>query len=623
MSAAASLDSDAARIDSKLRPPLTRWVGRFFTSWMLLAGAGFLLTSLATIATFAWPQPAFDQYRLYPLYLELPFPENILQRENGHRPIVPGLVRVAEIRWFAANQQLQIGVGLAAAILTALLAAWICLRDKSLTQTARATGAAAAVIAVFWLGNARMLLHGNELVHAYLLTLCVVAGTACVFAASRTRPMLWMLIASLAATIATFCFGPGIACFPAFAIAAWAAGVRTRACAVPVFAMVASLILYLGVLPEDGSVRDSLTLRPIENIVMAARWIASPWINGWLGFAEPALIPHHANILAAGRFAWIVSSANWVIATLGLPWSTWGAGLIGAAGFAVLAAWLLRTCIKRDVSSPADLLGGVLMMFGAASSLIISLGRLPYLQENPVQIFADRYLVWPCLFWLGVLLVLLAQRGRMGSALRRASIVIAAVFVAVLLPTHHLGAGWGATVYRANQQTAAAARADVLSAEVLWRDDPSASFESKLHSLALFRQRNLAMFAPAGAASLGQRWRGTLSAAPSPQVQAIERVPVSDHRPGRAVAAYSGVLWPDAPTLESNELLIVLDDGNDIVGFGEPSSLGSGESALRWTLGEMRGFDVFVNDFDESKTYRLARVDFAAAQGVVIAVLQP
>ncbi len=124
-------------------------------AWFVLGGAFYLLTGLAMIAAFAWPQPFLDQFRLYPIYLELPFPENVLQRENGHRPIIPGLIRVLEIHWLGANQMLQIAFGAFCALATALCAAWIALREDRLARPLRLAGAMLAVMAVFWLGNAQ------------------------------------------------------------------------------------------------------------------------------------------------------------------------------------------------------------------------------------------------------------------------------------------------------------------------------------------------------------------------------------------------------------------------------------------------------------------------------------
>ena len=78
---------------------------------LLLAGTWFLLTGLLEIINFGFRQPMFDQFKMYPNYLMLPFPDSVLQLENGHRPILPNLVQVAEAQWFSANQNLQLALG--------------------------------------------------------------------------------------------------------------------------------------------------------------------------------------------------------------------------------------------------------------------------------------------------------------------------------------------------------------------------------------------------------------------------------------------------------------------------------------------------------------------------------
>ncbi len=156
------------------------------TALALISAAIYLLTSLATIWNFAWPQPAFDQWRLYAIYLTQPFPQNVLQLENGHRPIIPALLRVAEIESLHANQYLQIVLGVGCALIAAGLLAWLVWRERGLPLPLRAAGVMLATVAVLWLGNARMPLHCNELVHAYLLTLSVVLGTLCMWRARQT-----------------------------------------------------------------------------------------------------------------------------------------------------------------------------------------------------------------------------------------------------------------------------------------------------------------------------------------------------------------------------------------------------------------------------------------------------
>jgi len=137
-------------------------------AFFLAAGFYFAATTLCAIINFAWRQPMFDQYRSYATFLSLPFPQNILQSDNGHHPVIPNLFRLAEIHWFATNQLLQISVGTCCAFLSATIISVSVWRTRNLPLVARAAGVMLAVLGLLWLANARMLLHGNESLDVYL-----------------------------------------------------------------------------------------------------------------------------------------------------------------------------------------------------------------------------------------------------------------------------------------------------------------------------------------------------------------------------------------------------------------------------------------------------------------------
>ncbi len=574
-------------------------------AWFVLAGVFYLVTALAMIAAFAWPQPTLDQFRLYPIYLELPFPENVLQRENGHRPIIPGLIRVLEIHWLGANQVLQIVFGALCALATAACAALVALREARLGRSMRLAGAMLAVMAVFWLGNARMLLHGNELVHAYLLTLSVALGALCVWAA-RGRPWPWMASACLCGVVATFCFGPGLALFPALALAAWCVGVPWRAALLPLPVGVACMVLYLFVLPGDDAVRDSLVFSPRDTLLLAARWIASPWINGWLGYADPPLRDWSVKLMAERNWGILVGSANLVQSMSGLDAKGGLAALIGLGGYAVLAATLLRALRDRRALSRLDTLALVLMLFGAATALLIALARHDYFQAHPDQVFADRYLVWPCLFWLGVAFALFGM-ARDRRWLRIAVLAVAAVLPIAAYPTHALWAGWGETVYRANQAGGAAVRSDVFDADALMREDASVTLAEKLRSLRLFRERGLAMFATPGAGWLGRALEVAPETDAGIRIEMRSRRAVEDLREGaRHGGRIDGMVRDGLARIPRDSVLVVLDGQDRVAGFAAFTFRRSG--GLRRIFQRKRGFDAYVRDYDAAAEYRLVAV---------------
>ncbi len=575
---------------------------------LLLVAAGFVYTGLYAIAYYAWPEPMFDQYRLYADYIERPFPQNIIQLENGHRPIFPALIRVAEIHWLAADQSMQIAFGALFAFLTMLLAASAVWRDKTtLSLPIRASGVAAACMAVFWLANARMLLHGNELVHAYLLTLCVVAGSLAVQRVNDTSGLRWIGVATSCCVIATFCFGPGIALFPAVILLMALNRLPYRWMALPAATMVVTLVVYLWVLPGDGGVRGVLDFRPLDSIQMAARWIASPWINAWLGLADPPLHvwladrADHDPILSALKW-----SANAGHTTLGIDWRTRGAFAIGIAGFTFVAFSIVASLARGRTPALAEGVGTGLALFGGATSLIIGVGRLGYLEANPDQIFADRYLIWPCLFWLGCALIAMCRLDRSATT-RWGTVTVVVIAAVMLIPTHRAWFGWGATVSRISIASGAAARSNVMLAEH-HPDDDAARWSHRLHALELFREHRLAMFAPDESRSLDQRI--TVEGDASPMELRIVRVDMkTDMRDGKPAGHVEGVVESGVEAWHGARSLAIVDAEQRVRGFLARSFVGY-ESTSMWKIGVVkRGFDGYIHDYSPETTYRIVVLD--------------
>ena len=85
------------RIAARYVLPVWFWGWAIFFAW----------TSICAIVNFSLRQPFSDEYVNYQGFLNLPFPANVLQPGNGHRPIFPNLLIEAENRWFAADHSLH------------------------------------------------------------------------------------------------------------------------------------------------------------------------------------------------------------------------------------------------------------------------------------------------------------------------------------------------------------------------------------------------------------------------------------------------------------------------------------------------------------------------------------
>src|SRR3546814_8352724 len=65
--------------------------------------------------------PYADAWRFLGHFLQAPFPYDILAPDNGHHELLPNAVRVLELHAFAAQQWLQVVVGLVLALAPVLV----------------------------------------------------------------------------------------------------------------------------------------------------------------------------------------------------------------------------------------------------------------------------------------------------------------------------------------------------------------------------------------------------------------------------------------------------------------------------------------------------------------------
>lgn len=411
------------------------------SSWLLVTllsiGAVALTTlGLWAIAAIGWTEIYADQWRLYVHYLALPFPDNVLALENGHRPIFPGLVRVAEIYWLDGNQRLQLLTGGALALATASTFAYLAWHDEQTSLLPRSAGIMLAAFAVFWLGNARMLLHGNESVHAYLLTGCL-AGALALLLRGR-EGWVKLFLACVLAFVATFSFGPGLAIFPAL----WIVLVLQRryyAAAAITTALLTTLLVYF-TLPGAEGVRNSLTLAPIENLQVAVTWLMSMPVNLFLAVLDP----ESGRALPGWLYRLLNPIAQAYEFRFGSIWTNhWPATLTGAlAGIALTwATW--TSWHDARYRGQLRLAGLAIAWFAVAVAAIVALGRLEYFQSRPDQIFANRYLPWSCLFWLGLAWVVLGRPTVSNALPRQAAIACSVLILSMALFTTRGHVAWG------------------------------------------------------------------------------------------------------------------------------------------------------------------------------------
>jgi hypothetical protein len=598
----------------------TRYVlPAWFWGWALF----FAWTSICAIINFSLRQPFSDEFVNYQGFLNLPFPANVLQPGNGHRPIFPNLVIEAENRWFAADHSLQFILGLFCAVWTALVIALCAWRERALSPASRAACVMLGTLAVLGLVNGRMLFHSYESLHVYLLTLSVALAGIATFEAWHRQQRRWLVLACVACTVAMFCFGSGVASFPAVIVLAFALRLPARWYAIPFAALVFCLFLYLFALPGDQSVRNALAFRPVDSALVAADWLSSPWVRLWLGHAPPPLDDSFTGAMPYARFGpQVVASASWLQGASGLSWRLL-ARIVGFAGIVLFLLLLGRFTFVRE-AKPTRLQTLALMfcLFALATATVISLGRLDYFAKYPEQVWADRYVVWPNLFWCGlmILLVLEAQRLRW-MALTAFGTVFLVLLPLVAVPTQQTYAGWASIVYRHSQQAAAIVRSGLFEAGLFPSGD-DASADDVQRSLALFRQRHLAMFADPAFERIDSILNGAIER--SDRIKADVRLynTLDDSLSGIHAAHFEGTVTAGAAEIQRDGQLVVLDESNRIVGLAEFSYIVR-DHALLFDTPRKAGFDGYIRSYREDGRYALAFLPRGQGATVVLCDIPP
>ncbi len=536
----------------------------------LLALAGIALAwGVYAVSRYGWRDLYSDQWRSYGHLLSLPFPDNVLLLDNGHRPVVTNLVRVVEIAWFRGNLWLQWALGLFFGVAAVLVGWRIVLRDHAIGGVSQAAGAVTLALAVFWLANSRMLMHPNESVHTYLITLlAVVAGAVGARLANGARGIgIEITIASACCFVAAFSFGAGIALFVALALSL----VMARARWVNVAFLSAVLVLTLAVyfaLPGGEGVSGVLQVRPLANARIVAQWLSAPVMYLLLPFLD-------GSQAGALPFDFLRRLAGWTsgtyVALFGDVWkSAVPQAVVGGAG---ILAFLLQGAgsWRRREMTATRFVGLVLAWFGLGVAGVVSLGRVGYFDVHPSQVYAGRYLPWSCLFWAGLVLVALGRpRGESSAArerLRPWVLAAVAFFAVAALAGNWSWMQWSRFAQTLIRHQASAMLTDVYSASLYQGETVPEEVKTGLPRV---REARIAMFAHPAAGRLGTR----------PCDLPEELFPVEVVATAKPFLSEAGVpaleieapLPPGYPRLRA-DFWVLTDENGVVVGYGHASPL--------------------------------------------------
>jgi hypothetical protein len=263
-----------------------------------------------------------------------------------------------------------------------------------------------AAALLLWNANVRMFLHESEAIRLFGVAAALTAATLAALRAQESeRRVLWWSLALLACAVATLAYGIGIAAFAALAAVAIVIRAGFASFAAIVAVAVAISAAFLWALPGEGW-RD-----------LVSRELSVP------------LVILHAFALIGGVVAEAVS-----------PWVRDPAMLVPIAAIAgglaavPMAVSVLVLLLRGHFFTRLEALAVSFYGFGIVANALIAVGRAPALLAQPAQLFADVYLFWSCIAWLGLGLFVVARLPYAGPKARRVALIAIAVFCVVLIP---------------------------------------------------------------------------------------------------------------------------------------------------------------------------------------------
>ena len=303
----------------------------------------YIACVLAAMLVLSPRVPYADMWRFLHRLAVQPFPGSIVAVDNGHREVLPNALRYLELQLLGASQHLQIIVGIML-LLATLAWWWRALGRSSLLLETRAPAFLCVVLGLCWLGNFRSLVHGNESVHAYLVTLFLAIGIGALAQPTlgKSSALRKGLLAGACGLLATLSFGSGICSFAAFFVVL--ALVRA-----PARQWLPVLLFLLVSAAASGATGNALQFSPILQAEILLRWVSAPWI-----YATWPLLDADIALRLPGPLQSLVLPIGRAVSDAFSPAMTarWPHLSIGIAAM----AWLLHTtwrCVRRNDCAPA------------------------------------------------------------------------------------------------------------------------------------------------------------------------------------------------------------------------------------------------------------------------------
>jgi hypothetical protein len=448
-----------------------------------------LTNTLTNTAHYTLQMPFQDQFRLTLRYITTPFPLSVFELENGHRPVIPGVLRWLELNYFSGRQSLQIVCAWGAAMVASGLLIRMCWREMDLVRVCAV--ACAITSTVLWNANARMFIHAYEATHVFLIFASLIMALALITqcgAVTKTQ----VLLASFAALVATLSFGPGIVVHGTVFGVLVLRRARWTSLVLALSAAFIAYVLYSYVLPGSDGVRGS---------------------------------SHAVSLGDTSYFFWLRSCAYWV--EMLLPWgyvegTRFGVCLtVFGAALAYTIYRIARLWLDRTPMSRCALVGAGIIMFGLVTNLLISVNRTALFLLNPADAIADRYLFWSALIWLGVAVFWLATTSPITKKRGALIVVAVACAAAFAVPKANWWRDWSSSTYRMVELTAVAYEQKIAHDHRIV-EIAGSDIVATLKSIEIMRAAKVMAFASDAGDWMGQTLKQNVSTTATPRFASVE-----------------------------------------------------------------------------------------------------
>jgi hypothetical protein len=279
---------------------------------------------------------------------------------------------------------------------------------------------------------------------------------------------------------------------------------------------------------------------------------------------------------------YVADELAWMVPALAVS-----AFAVTLAGVSIVGRWR-----RGETFTGIEVIAVAFFIFGLMANALISANRTAYFFEHPGQLFADRYLFWSCVTWLGLLLYGLSRATGFNRKIQFACAMVMVIFSLSSVPIAIRLKGWSSEVYRLNEVAAVAMRLNIKD-DALMLAVSDAGLETTYRAIDAMRDRRVSVFADESALHIGAK----VQIGPSDLSLTVQsrRVSVTSPQP-RTVIFLSGVLPLELAKQDKNDNLWFADVDGTLIGYAAFTN--SAGRKVRLGIPTFNGFQGYVLQSD-------------------------